>query len=53
MKYRLPNGRQAQTAIGPWLRYVERDRQRKASTITDYRHVLYRSSPLGWARAAG
>jgi len=93
MKYRLPNGRQVQKAIGPawtskrdkppaghftktgaravldetlarvrrgelggtvrtgatlsqaadeWLRYVERDRERKASTITDYRHMVDR-----------
>jgi integrase len=93
MKYRLPDGRQAQRLIGPawtskreeppaghftkrgaqavlddtlararrgefggavrtgarfseaadeWLRYVERDRERKASTVADYRHMVGR-----------
>jgi len=29
-------------AADEWLRYVERDRERKASTITDYRHTADR-----------
>jgi integrase len=29
-------------AADEWLRYVERDRERKASTITDYRHAADR-----------
>jgi integrase len=29
-------------AANEWLRYVERDRERKASTVTDYRHMIRR-----------
>jgi integrase len=29
-------------AADEWLRYVERDRERKASTVTDYRHMVNR-----------
>jgi len=104
MKYRLPDGRQAQRRIGPawsskreepppghftkrmaqavldetlararrgelggvartratfaeaadeWLRYVEHDRERKRSTVTDYKHMVDRLKPeLGELRLA-
>jgi integrase len=32
-------------AAEEWLRYVERDRERKASTVADYRHMVSRLKP--------